>query len=841
MADSEPGTTAELAGLLRQLRRRESRERGGAELTYRELAARTGWSHAAVGEYLTGKRLPPADRLDALAHVLKAKPSEMRMLATLRDRIEESRRLPQAGSHVPHVPHEMPPPPSGFTGRAAELAAIDRYASTVQADNVPGVLLLSGTPGAGKTALAVHWAQLTADRYPDGQLYVDLHGYGPDDPLAPDVALARLLRSLGVDSADLPADLAERAALYRTKLAGKRVLLILDNAGAADQVRHLLPGTGVSTAVVTSRDSLPGLVAREGARRIELGALPSPDSISLLRKLIGSRVDEQPEAAAALAEQCARIPLALRLAAELAEAQPATQLSELLGEQGDLDRLDAGGDPATAMRTVFSGSYRWLDPEASQAFKLLGLHPGTQFDVFAVAALTSSAVDSARLALLRLRRAHLVEPAGGDRYRMHDLLRAYAAELAGDEPADTRAVAVGRLLDYYFVSAAAAMNVLFPLEQADRPQLPKSLVEVPSIPTPESAKSWLDRERYNLIAIAGSAAAGDRASHSVLLSRVLWRYFDAYSYFDEASAVHASALRATAEPRHAAEEMANVGLAHWRLGRLREALDVYGQACLLFRQAGDREGEARVLGNLGIVLHNLGRYTEALEHHRLSLAIYRELGDQRHEGIGLNNIGVAYESAGNYGEAAVHHQQAADLAMKIGDRRLESHAVGALSVACRKLGRYTEALEFGSRALAISRETGDRHIQSGTLASLGEIHAEQGQTQQALTYLEQAIAIAEYLNEPYLTMEVRCALGETLNNSGHPRRALPHYETALRLAREIESKHHQAQVLTHLGQAAFDLRQTERAHAYWVEAHLIYAELGLPEQEIVREKLRWTR
>ena len=330
----------------------------------------------------------------------------------------------------------------------------------------------------GKTALAVRWSRRAASAFPDGQLYVNLRGYDPGQPVPPGDALAGFLRALGMAGQDIPPETDERAAAYRSLLDGRRVLVVLDNAASVEQVRPLLPGCPSCLVVVTSRDSLAGLVARHGARRLDLDMLPLPDALGLLRTLIGGRVDAEPEAAAALAKQCARLPLALRVAAELAAASPDSRLAglagELASEQRRLDLLDAGGDERTAVRGVFSWSYRHLPAGAARAFRLLGLHPGPDFDAYAVAALTGASATQARDVLALLARAHLVHPAGRrGRYGMHDLLRAYASHLAEAEDSDdARDAALSRLFDYYLAAAASAMDALVPAERHYRPRIP---------------------------------------------------------------------------------------------------------------------------------------------------------------------------------------------------------------------------------------------------------------------------------------------------------------------------------------------------------------------------------
>jgi DNA-binding SARP family transcriptional activator len=401
-----------------------------------------------------------------------------------------------AGSRPPPVvPRQLPGPVRHFVGRSAELAALTRL---LERGTEPALVVsaIAGTAGLGKTALAVHWAHQVAGRFGDGQLYVDLRGYDPGQPVRPADALAGFLRALGVAAPDIPAGTQERALLYRSLLAGRRVLVLLDNARDAEQVRPLLPGSPSCVVVVTSRDALAGLVASDGAHRLDLDALSPGEAVGLLRALIGERVDADPAAAAALAGHCARLPLALRVAAERAAAVSrdvplAVLAGELADRQRRLDLLDAAEDPRTAVREVFSWSVRYLDDGAARAFRLLGLHPGTGFDAYDVAALTGSTLRHAGRLLDRLARAYLVQWAGPGRYGMHDLLRAYAAEQAAERDSEAgRRAALTRLFDHYLATAAAAAGTLYPAD-TDRPRVPRLAGAARPVTGPAGARAWL--------------------------------------------------------------------------------------------------------------------------------------------------------------------------------------------------------------------------------------------------------------------------------------------------------------------------------------------------------------
>ena len=397
------------------------------------------------------------------------------------------RSASRGGDPARRAPAQLPGDVPSFTGRQAELATLDSLLAELpgappRSDRVEAaatavvVSAVSGTAGVGKTALAIHWAHRVGAQFPDGQLYVNLRGYDPEQPMSAADALARLLAGLCLAGREVPVELDERAARYRSEVAGRRLLVVLDNACSVEQVRPLLPGAASVLVVVTSRDRLAGLVAVHGARRVDLDVLPLSDAVSLLRTLIDSRVDDDPEAAEALARHCALLPLALRVAAEMAICHPARPLAELVAELSNLrrwlDLLDAGGDYRSAVRSVLSWSYQHLTPDAAITFRMLGLHPGPDFDAHATAALADTHFDHARDLLDLLAQVHLLESASGRRYSMHDLLRAYATELATVEDDNRQRAALQRLFDYYLATAAAAMDKLYPAESHWRPRIP---------------------------------------------------------------------------------------------------------------------------------------------------------------------------------------------------------------------------------------------------------------------------------------------------------------------------------------------------------------------------------
>jgi tetratricopeptide (TPR) repeat protein len=878
---AEVRTLADLARVLRELRRRQARRSGGAAPTYRELAAATGWSHGIIGEYLSGRVLPPTGRFDVLIRLLGATPAEQGALATARDRVEEQRRgdRPERGGSLdsgtdrsganggtggagrPAVPRQLPVDVFGFTGRTEELARLDGLLG-LEEESPPRpsptvITAMAGTAGVGKTALAVRWAHRAAGRFPDGQLYADLRGYDPERPLSPAQALARFLRSLGVDGADIPADDDERAALYRSLLADRRVLVVLDNASDADQVRPLLPGSASCFVLVTSRDALAGLVAREGARRIALDRLSPAESATLLRTLIGARVDAEPESAAELAEQCTHLPLALRVAAELATARPEAPLAELVADLGDerrrLDALDAGGDPRTAVRAVFSWSLGRLPAPAAHAFALLGLNPGADADAYTLAALADRSAAEARALIDELARAHLIEPAAPGRFAMHDLLRAYAAERAAAccGGPDERKAALTRLFDHYLHAAGAAMDTLFPHERGSRPPVAPPRTPAPPLAEAETAGRWLDAQRPNLVAVALHAARHGWAGHCVALSGTLWRAFEVSGHYQDALAVHTAAANAALDELDdkkdagpvpdkvygRADVLANLGSAYWWTGEHRRARECFEQSLAEHPPGGDPQVRARALARLALVHERLGDYAAALSCLGGALEIYRHTGNRHGEGAQLVNLGALQRRLGRLTEAAGHQREAARIFAELGDRRLEGYALGNLATVDAALGRHADALAHLERALANCRAAGDRGGEGSAIGTIGLVHRLAGDFPRALDHLDQALGICRETGERSLETETLNTLGETLLAAGRPEASLDRHVAALDLARRTGDQFERARALDGAGCALAAAGDAARAREQWTESLRIYSRLGVPEAAQVRERL----
>ncbi|MFC7529951.1 BTAD domain-containing putative transcriptional regulator [Actinoplanes sp. GCM10030250] len=683
------------------------------------------------------------------------------------------------------VPAELPADVAAFTGRTGEIAEFDRLLDDA-AGQAPLIICVTGTAGAGKTALAVHWAHRVRERFPDGQLYVNLRGYDPEQPVTPLGALGALLASIAGTGQPVPAGVDERAAHYRTRLAGRRMLIVLDNASAVEQLRHLLPGTTGCAVIVTSRDSLAGLVSVNGARRVALGLLPAVDAARLLGQLVGARVDREPEAAALLAEQCARLPLALRVAAELAAARPATGLATLTGElaeqQRRLDLLSDGEDPRAAVSAVFSWSLRHLRTAAVRLFTLIGLHPGADLDAYAAAALAGCTLAEAHRSLSALVRAHLIHPAGADRYGLHDLLRAYAVRLAGEQPGAPAALT--RLLDHYLAGASAAMQVLYPGEADRRPAIPPPGTPMPVITGVVAARGWLRTELPNLAAAAVHAASHHHPHHAVQASALLYRYLDGGDH-GTAVTIHSSARTAArllgdtaaeayalnalahldalaghpaearshlelarrlaakaGDERGQARALGNLAALDEQQARYAAAATRYEQALLRYRRLGDLIGEAHALTRLASVGARLGRERQSRDHAELALTLHRKAGHTFGEAWAYNSLGEIEALAGRYGASAARHRQALSLFRELGHRSSQAETMDSLGACETRLGRYERARDHHGQALELFRALGDRRGQASALNGLGEALLAAGRPGEAAEAYTSALGVA---------------------------------------------------------------------------------------------------
>ncbi|MGW3341685.1 ATP-binding protein [Nonomuraea rubra] len=704
---------------------------------------------------------------------------------------------------------------AAFVGRRRELAFVDEA-------HVAGTLVITaidGMGGVGKTALAVHWAHRMADRFPDGQLYINLQGYAPGPPLSPLQVLATLLRGLGVTAGQVPTELEEAAGLYRSLLAGKRILVVLDNAHSAEQVRPLLPGSPGCMVIITSRDRLTGLTATHGGHRLTLDVLDADEAALLLTHIIGpERTAAEPEAVTALARVCGYLPLALRIAAANLTGRPGKPIAEYLAELQDEDRLDGltiAHDPQAAVRVAFDHSYDRLAPDRRRLYRLLGLIPGPDVCVAGVAALADVEAGDARRALGELMDAHLVQPHGSDRYSMHDLLRVYARRRAHlhDGQAE-REAALERLLDWYLGGVDAAVGLLYPeTMRLSRPPVagttfPRAFGDLPE------AAAWLEAELANLVAATRYAA--DHGPHPAAwrLADALREYFWQRRPMVEWQLIAQAGLEAatvTGDVRAQALGHLSLGQADRAAGRPQAARRHLTDALTLARHAGWTEGQAAALSCQGVVSVLSGDLRQAAEELAQAVVLYRSSGSQGAQADSLFDLALVERELGQLREAAAHHHQAGGLYRHIGSRLGKTGVLGALGEIDHDLGRLETARQHLTDAARLYEELGMRFGRSYWLRSLAAVRCDAGHPQEALATAEEALRLTGEIGDPYSEARVRIVLARIHLHLGRPREADEHYRRALKLAQRIFSRWTEATARLGLADVCLALDQPRQA------------------------------
>lgn len=760
-AAATAATLEDLAGLLRDLRRRHARSRRDSNLTYRELAAKTGWSQTAIAEYFTARTLPPTDRFDALLEVLGATRAERGALATARDRIEEAGRRtrrsrsgqrPAAGraSPVVTVAQQLPAAPRTFTGRSRELAYLDSALDEQAGDDgTPMVCVIGGMGGVGKTWLAVHWAHRHLDRFPDGQLYVNLRGFEPiSQPMAPAAVVRGFLEALGVPPAAVPVAPEAQAGLYRSLVAGRRMLILLDNARDTAQATPLLPGDAACTVLITSRRQLTGLIATHGARSVALDVLPEDDARRLLARHLGSpRLDAEPEATAALLDCCAGLPLALGIVAARATVHPRLSLAALATELHEnahrLDGLDAG-EPQVDLRGVLSWSSRALSAEAAGTFGLLGIAPGPDLALAAAAGLLGLPLVKTRTLLRTLEHAHLVQRHAPERYRMHDLLRLYASEQADAQySAAELQAALRRLVDFYVHTAYAAAQLLA--------HCPTPLIAEPeagSVTHPLSdtaaAIAWFDAEHGNLLAAQQLARARGWDAQVYHLAWALDPYQRRRGHIaHQAETWQLAVAGAQRLPEPAVRVQAHqmLGDAYAQLGRTTDALRSLRKALVLAEQAGDITSQGQIHHSLGGTWERHGDDDRALEHAHRALLIFKTQDDTYQQARALNAVGWLQIRLGEYGEARANCEAALALlrSLPFNEQQIgEANTLDSLGCIAHHLREYEQALDYFGQALTICRAQGHSYLEADILRHIAETRFAQRRLDQARDSWESA-------------------------------------------------------------------------------------------------------
>jgi DNA-binding SARP family transcriptional activator/tetratricopeptide (TPR) repeat protein len=661
------------------------------------------------------------------------------------------------------VPRQLPVDVRGYAGRTDQLARLDALAAAlgkgVGGDAATPVVIsaIAGTAGVGKTALAVHWAHRAAKRFPDGQLYVNLRGFDPDgSTVDPAAAIRGLLAALGVPIERLPADLDAQSGLYRTVLADRRMLIVLDNARDTAQVRPLLPGAPGCLVLVTSRNQLTGLIAATGAHCLRLDLLTPDEARDLLTQRLGARrVAAEPDAVDTLIGRCAGLPLALALVAARAATHPQLPLAAFAAELHDPGtRLDAlaADDPTTDLRAVFSWSYTSLTPPAQRLFRSLGLHPGPDISAAAAASLAALTASQARSLLAEMTTASLIVEHRPGRYTFHDLLRAYAADLARHtDPAEERDAATERLLDHYLHTAYTAGRLLMTTQDPIAIPAPQPGTAPEHLATVQDALDWFTTEHAVLIATVSHAARTGSNRHTWHLAWSLGPYLNLRGYWHERVDIGLAALTAAerlGDPTNLVKAHRALATAYIALGRDAEARRQLGHSLDHAERADDIIGQAHAHHTLALLEERRSRHAQALHHTQQALDLFTGAGHQAGIAQAANTVGWLHAQLGNHEKALTYCQQALQLLQKHGHRAAEATTWDSLGYIHHHLGQHAEAIACYEHALALYQDVGGEYYQAETLTHLADTHYATGNHTAAREAWQQALVICDNLQHP---------------------------------------------------------------------------------------------
>jgi tetratricopeptide (TPR) repeat protein/transcriptional regulator with XRE-family HTH domain len=802
-----------------------------AGLTQEELAEQAQLHPRSVSDLERGiNRSPRGATARLLADALKLDgPARARFEAAARERTSADARAASADpvGSMAAATRTLPRDIGSFTGREAELRQLLAAVKDTAARGTVGVYVIGGMAGIGKTAVAVHAAHQLGQVFPDGQIFLPLHGHTPGQlPVHPADALESLLLTAGLATRQIPPGLEARTRLWRDHLAGRRLLLVLDDAAGHEQVRPLLPGTAGNAVLVTSRRHLTGL---EDATAISLDTLQPSEAAELLIRLAARPGLTTADAAVAeITRLCGFLPLAVGMLARQLHHHPAwtaTELAAYLGSARDLLGLMRAEDLSVA--SAFDLSYRDLTIDQQRLFRRLGLHPGTDIDAYTAAALDATDLAAARRQLEVLYDQYLLAETARGRYRMHDLILEHARTLAFAESAAEREAAVGRLSDFYLHTARIADQHL-----ARRPRVEGSTTSaaacVPDLRTPNDAAAWMDAEHVNLRAVAAYAALHERPRHAIAIAVAMFGFLRSRGYWEQAVALHRSAVDAA---RHAGDQLAEAGaLIH--LGDAQRLTDDYQaaaesltQAAALCRDLRDPLGEASALSELGAVQFFAADYQASAASYKRALELSRSVGDQLGEASALNELGCVEYMTGNLPTAAADVTDALRLFRQLADQHGEAHALNHLSMVQQATGdgRATDSL---TRALDLYRQLGDRLGEGEALHRLGVMQHATGDHLSASASLTHALKLYRDLRSQLGEAEVLNSMGDLSLASTSPDQARAHYERALVRAAGIPAPFEEARALEGIGRCQLRDGQPGKATASLRQALAIYERIG---------------
>ncbi|HVB42854.1 MAG TPA: tetratricopeptide repeat protein [Streptosporangiaceae bacterium] len=754
---------------------------------------------------------------------------------------------------------------ASFTGRESELRRLE--AAVPAADGGVAIYAIGGMAGVGKTAFAVHAAHLLAPKFPDGQVFLPLHAHTPGQrQVDPVDALASLLQTIGVAVQQVPAGLEARMGLWRDQLAGKRLVLLLDDAADSEQVRPLLPGSGRSLILITSRRHLTAL---EDAQTISLDALPPGEAATLLLRL-AARPDLVlgDPAVPEITGLCGYLPLALGMLARHLHHHPAWTAADLAADLAQArDRLALMHAEDLTVAAAFDRSYQDLTDEQQRMFRRLGLHPGIDVDAYAAAALAGVGVTDARRILGGIYDHYLLaEPARG-RYRPHDLIRVYARVLAAQDLPAERDAAVGRLLDYYLhtirvadrylgrataavpgvpaltgsspTSGSVHVSAFPPASAASQPSV-EPPAEAPELPTRQDALAWMEAERLNLLAAAGHAATCGLNDHAAAIPAVLHEFLRGQGHWGQAVTLHRAALgaaRAAGSQTAEARALTDLGDIQYLTDDYPAATAALTSALELFRGLRDRRGEADALLSLGAVQQATGHYPQAAASQERALELYRAVGDRGGEADALIRLGAVQQATGRYAEAAASQERALELYRAVGDRRGEANALTDLGSVRFLTGQHHTAEASQQRALELYRDLGDRLGEADALTDLGSVQYLTGEWPAARASLARALELYRAIGDWSGEAEALNNIGELALAAGASAQARGHYQRALEIATRITAPREEARALEGIGRCHLQDGQPDRAQVPLRQALAVYQRIGSPDARRIQTLL----
>jgi tetratricopeptide (TPR) repeat protein/transcriptional regulator with XRE-family HTH domain len=838
------------AGLLRQLR-------GEARLTQEELAEAAGLSPRSVSDLERGiNRTARKDTAVLLADALSlTAPVRELFVAAARGRAPVAEVLAAwdraatgasaaPGAFVAAATRTLPRDIAAFTGRAAELAQLTAAVTTAASGGgVVGIHAIGGMAGIGKTTLAVHAAHRLASGFPDGQFFLPLHGHTPGQrPVEPADALASLLLTAGLGAHQVPPGLQERAAVWRDWVADKRVLLLLDDATGHQQVTPLLPGTGGSLVLVTSRRHLTALA---DAAAISLDTLTPGEAEALLARLSGrpDLLDTEDAAVGQIIRLCGYLPLAIGMLAAQLRHHPAWTAAGLAQDLAEAARrLELMRAEDVSVAAAFDLSYQDLTDGQQRLFRRLGLHTGPDIDAYAAAALDDTSLDEARRHLEGLYDQHLLtEPARG-RYGRHDLVREHARALAAAGGTTDADAAAGRLLDYYVHTAAAAGQLLASRSTiGGRPSPGEPPAVAPQLSTPALASAWLETERPNLHAAAGYAAVTGRPRHAVAIPVSISNFLFARGYWDQAAVLYRAAVAAADQ----AGDRAGQADALHELGFLQRETDDYPAAAAsltraleLYRGLGDRLGQASAVDNLVRVQLRTADYPAAAASVRQALELYRGLGHRTGEALAIHSLAMVQAETGDHPAAAASYRQALGMFRDLGHLWGQAMCILDLGITQMLTADYRAAAASLTQALDLYRDFGDQHGLAAAISNMGEVQSLTGDYPAAHASLTEALGMFGDLGHRYGQAEVLNRLGELLSRSSAGDQAREHHTRALTMARDIGAPLEEARALEGLGHCHLRDGNPGDGATHLQQALTIYQRIGAPDARRVQETLR---